>query len=380
MPNTEIPIPQAPEDLILKDPMVRELVQKVEEYTDLESEVKVPYIIPGKVIISPGTWNKQYYSPAAIKQAFYNTDWEDKETRSLFLDHVDRSSREWVGEVKNVQLLNDDTVVGDLIIVDKPTAMKLAYGAKFGISPKVAGESLNGKMSAFKFINNSVVINPAVKTAYINNIEGDITEVKSMEETKEAAPPGAAQPAPIASAPAVAEMAEKKPEPVVAECACKKQMPEEKMPDGMEEMSAIVLNGDWTSFVTDYKKTNPEASFKDIAKAYKAKGNGGTTVENSEMIKAMQDEIAAMKGKLAELTEVKKEPAQVVETMAQKTEELKEPARATAKVAGATSTVREFTLQEIYDSTKQEGGIDALLAEHDAEFLKVLLRTEQANI
>jgi len=71
-----------------------------------------------------------------------------------------------------------------LIIVDKPTAMKLAYGAKMGISPKVSGGEEDGKMVQFKYDNFSVVINPAVKTAYINNQEMEVKKMADVEEAK----------------------------------------------------------------------------------------------------------------------------------------------------------------------------------------------------
>lgn len=134
---------------------------------DLEN-IKIPHIIPNKILMSPGIWNNYYYSPDEIKKAFDRTTWDKKEVRSLFHDHVDRSSREWVGEIQNPHIVGED-LVGDLVVVDKPLAQKLAYGAKMGISPKVHGQEENNKMHNFLFDNFSVVINPAVKTAYINN-------------------------------------------------------------------------------------------------------------------------------------------------------------------------------------------------------------------
>lgn len=137
---------------------------------DLEKDVKIPYVMENKILMGPGVWNKMFYSAESIKEGFDNTNWEMKEIRSLFLDHEDLSSHEWVGEIKNPRLQGEN-LIGDLVIVDKPTAMKLAYGAKFGISPKVIGFEEEGNMLNYKFDNFSVVINPAVKTAYINNQE-----------------------------------------------------------------------------------------------------------------------------------------------------------------------------------------------------------------
>ena len=152
-----------------------------DQVTDLES-IKLPYVIKDKILMSPGVWNTYFYSADSIERAFENTDWEDKEIRSLYADHDDAQSVRWVGEVKNVRK-NGDNLVGDLIIVDKPMAQKIAYGAKFGISPKVHGMEEDGVMEDFVFDNMSVVINPAVKTAYINN-KSTQQLVKAGEDVK----------------------------------------------------------------------------------------------------------------------------------------------------------------------------------------------------
>lgn len=152
-------------------PIVGEIIKKLNsDVKDLEN-IRIPYTIPNKILMSPGIWNNYYYSVESINKAFKNTDWNDKEIRSLFLDHVDTRTCDWVGEVANVKINENANITGDLVFVDKPTAQKLAYGAKFGISPKVAGSEDYGSMLDFTFKNFSVVINPAVKTAWINNAE-----------------------------------------------------------------------------------------------------------------------------------------------------------------------------------------------------------------
>ena len=170
-----------PIEELYSHPIVQKLLSKLEgQNIDLEN-IKIPYLIKNKVLMSPGVWNNFYYSEDAIKEAYLKSEWDNKEIRSLFLDHLDKSSREWIGEVKNPRL-EGDTVIGDLIIVDKPTAQKLAYGAKMGISPKVHGMEEGNKMMAFEFDNFSVVINPAVKTAYINNAQ--MTEEEMQDKKK----------------------------------------------------------------------------------------------------------------------------------------------------------------------------------------------------
>lgn len=151
-----------------------------EEIPDLESSVKLPYIMKDKVLMSPGVWNSYYYSSDAINDAFLNTEWSSKENRSLFLDHMDDRSSEWIGEVANIRK-NGDDIIGDLVFLDKSTAIKLHYGAKMGISPKVHGPAECNAMQSFVFDNFSVVINPAVKTAWINNSQ----RVVSLDELGE---------------------------------------------------------------------------------------------------------------------------------------------------------------------------------------------------
>jgi len=153
------------EKINIEDSIFQELSEEIQ---DLESEVKLPYVLRDKILMSPGVWNSYYYSADSIEDAFNTTDWEAKENRSLFLDHVDDRSSEWIGDVKNVRI-NGDDLIGDLWVLDKPTAMKLHYGAKMGISPKVHGPAEGNVMQRFVFDNFSVVINPAVKTAWINN-------------------------------------------------------------------------------------------------------------------------------------------------------------------------------------------------------------------
>lgn len=166
----EIPI-----NKIYSHPLVKELLKKIESKSDELENIKIPYVIKNKVLMSPGVWNNYYYNPNVISEAFDTTDWQSKEIRSLFNDHEDLQSREWIGEIINPRL-EGDTVMGDLVIVDKTTAQKLAYGAKMGISPKVHGQEEGNEMTNFKFDNFSVVINPAIKTAYINNKEQKLAE------------------------------------------------------------------------------------------------------------------------------------------------------------------------------------------------------------
>jgi hypothetical protein len=179
-----------PIEQIYSHPVVQQLLERIKDNGKLDLEnIKIPFVMKDKILMSPGVWNNYYYSPKSISEAFMKTRWDSKEIRSLYADHEDRRSREWIGEVTNARMQGDD-LIGDLVIVDKSTAQKLAYGAKMGISPKVHGVEDSSEMVNFEFDNFSVVINPAVKTAYINNmqvetdIEGSNKDIKKMEEAK----------------------------------------------------------------------------------------------------------------------------------------------------------------------------------------------------
>lgn len=159
---------EVPDSLILSHPLVRELA----ESTGADN-FEYPLFIKDKVLMDEGTWNNHFYSPDSIMRAFENTDWEDRERRDLFLDHKDREAGEWVGSVENIRMENNK-LIGDLKIDDWLLARKMSSGKpKFGISPKVSGKKdiKTNEMFDFVFDNFSIVKNPAVKTAYINNSE-----------------------------------------------------------------------------------------------------------------------------------------------------------------------------------------------------------------
>ena len=187
-------IQDIPAEELFKHPEIQKLLKKVENNEDSPVDLntlKLPYIMRNKVLMSPGIWNSFLYDNEPIHKAFNTTSWDKKEVTSLFLDHEDNKSKEWIGDVINPRL-EGDTIIGDLSIVDKPTAIKLAYGAKMGISPKVSGMEDEGRMVEFTFDNFSVVINPAVKTAYINNSDNseETEEGKVSVQLKKEAPYG----------------------------------------------------------------------------------------------------------------------------------------------------------------------------------------------
>jgi len=138
--------------------------------------LKLPVVIPDRLLISPGVWNDNEYSIGELNEAFARTKWDDKTKISLWLNHDDRDASAWVGYVKNPRLLSEGRVLGDLELWDEKTALILTKAmVKFGISAKIMGEEnkKTGKMSNFSFENFSVVTVPACNKAYINLAQKD---------------------------------------------------------------------------------------------------------------------------------------------------------------------------------------------------------------
>ena len=141
------------------------------------------YVIRDQIIFSPGKWKGHFYPPEIVKTMFEATNWDDPQINDLFLDHYDGTPDSlgsfirggmatWVGKIKNVRYSRD--IVADLHVVDLNTANKLAYpDTKFGISAKLIAGIKEGTTDILTatYKNTSIVIEPAVKTAYIHNSE-----------------------------------------------------------------------------------------------------------------------------------------------------------------------------------------------------------------
>jgi hypothetical protein len=323
-PYMDTDITNMPIELLYKHPVVQELLDKLdskENSIDLEKDVKLPYVIKGKTLMSPGVWNNLYYTPEEIQSAYNQTAWDKKENRALFLDHLDGNngrmgSLTWVGEIKNPRM-DGDTLKGDLIVVDKPTAIKLAYGAKMGISPRVGGVSNNGRMTSFRYENFSVVINPAIKTAYINNSQEeakpdfnvtvsenkiDNLEVNNMSDE----PVKVEAPAPEAAKLAVEEV---KPEPKVEEpkVEAPKEMAKEEKPVEEKKPEVAMMSDDQVGILAEKiisammsKMSAPKEEMKCAPKEEKM-AEEPKPVATAEM--AQKDEITVLKQTIQELSE-----------------------------------------------------------------------------
>lgn len=167
---------------------IHQLSEEQAENTDL-NDISLPYTVEGVTFMSPGTWNDTKYDGEEIEKAYSETDWSDHEVVSLFYEHDDEDARHWVGEVKNPRVEGDE-LKGDLEIIHEDAARQIAYGARFGISPKVTGYENRDRMQDFRYDNFSLVFNPAVKTTYINSEqdeqEDNVIQVKTnMSDTED---------------------------------------------------------------------------------------------------------------------------------------------------------------------------------------------------
>lgn len=283
--------------------------------TDLMN-ITLPYVRKDVTLISPGVWNNNYYKLEVIKKAFEDTDWTNKDVCSLFNDHEDKKSKQWIGETKNHRY-DGENVIADLYIVDMETARKLEYGAHFGISPTVVGKEEGGELLQFVFRNNSVVINPAVKTAYINNQEvSDLEEEIKKEEKKED----------VVSEEATTETVEtsvtESPEETVEEAKAEEaEAPaEETVKVEMSEKDAEVLSRvlksvavkkeddvkalsdvdttitDFVAFLQEYQEDHKTASIAEVAKVWGEKRAVlNSRFEMSQKIDAMSAEIKQLR-------------------------------------------------------------------------------------
>ena len=217
-------------------------------------DIDIPFIIKDKPLIAPGIWNGYYINPDLIKKAYDNTDWSSKEVRSLFLDHNDRNASDWVGEVDpNSVYFDPETgmIRGDLIIVDLNTALKLAYGAKFGISPSLAVVHDNHVVKDFSFRNFAIVVEPAMTTNYINNSKikgGENMEEKIVE---------------------ILENLANEVKNLKEEFSNFKKEYDAQFEVTADELLELAKLPSFSEFFKEYKKKYPDATMEEAAKAYK---------------------------------------------------------------------------------------------------------------
>ncbi|MFW6172919.1 MAG: hypothetical protein ACOC5T_04170, partial [Elusimicrobiota bacterium] len=161
------------------------LSQEIVQDTSLNYEDGGDFIlIKDRVLLSPGNWNGLDFKKEEIEKAFQKTDWSNKQNYALIYDHDERATN-WLGNVKNIRILEDGTLIGDLEVFDRNIGLKLTKGgAKLGISAKLLGmENEKGEFVNFTFNNFSVVYEPACKKAYINLSKDEILiKLKELEK------------------------------------------------------------------------------------------------------------------------------------------------------------------------------------------------------
>lgn len=307
------------EEIFNKDSFENPLVQELSSLLE-DNSVKLPYIEKDKILMSPGVWNGKYYSAEEIKKAFEKTDWSDKQNKFLFYDHDDKKASEWVGEISEPRVDDEGFLKADTIYYDPILAIKLAYGKpKIGISPKVFGNDTGYEMKDFVYKNFSIVVVPAVKTAWINNSEGNKPlylesnseqhEVRTMEanETK----------APIVEP--KQELAETKTETMSEELASFVEFyNQEKLKN-----PALTLTEVCNAFISKDKKPMDEPKEKEEEKP------GVPSEEMSE--KKAEPKVDLMSDKSREVDELKMSVKTLSEQIIKLNEKLEAPERVTSK-------------------------------------------------
>jgi len=351
-----------PNEVVLRHPLVQELTDALE--MGVGTKIQIPYIIKNRKLMSEGRWNDYFYPADAIRKAYENTDWSDKRVVALYLNHSDNDAGAWVGEIRNPRMKGSD-LYGDLVIYDPNLAIKLAYGKpKFGISPKVRGDANNRVIEDFVYENFSIVVNPAVKTTYLNKDnkklyggiyinqeeESVMAEEEKKEEPVQEAKPAQTETEEVKETPAEEPKTEKteeaktetteapaegeKKEETVEEMAKKKK---KEYPYPEADIKAKM--SEYTDFVKKFLKDHPEADFADAAEAWKKKKKMNEMSED-ELINALEEVLSQLKKKKYPYPEKDKKLSQVVEKMSEKIKKLEE------KLAEPDKTVIQAELSE----------------------------------
>jgi len=351
-----------PNEVVLRHPLVQELTDALE--MGVGTKIQIPYIIKNRKLMSEGKWNDYFYPANAIRKAYENTDWSDKRVVALYLNHSDNDAGAWVGEIRNPRMKGSD-LYGDLVIYDPNLAIKLAYGKpKFGISPKVRGDANNRVIEDFVYENFSIVVNPAVKTTYLNKDnkklyggiyinqeeESVMAEEEKKEEPVQEAKPAQTETEEVKETPAEEPKTEKteeaktetteapaegeKKEETVEEMAKKKK---KEYPYPEADIKAKM--SEYTDFVKKFLKDHPEADFADAAEAWKKKKKMNEMSED-ELINALEEVLSQLKKKKYPYPEKDKKLSQVVEKMSEKIKKLEE------KLAEPDKTVIQAELSE----------------------------------
>jgi hypothetical protein len=325
-----------PNDLILNHPIVQDLTDSLE--MKVNGGLPIPYIIPDRKLMSEGVWNDYFYPGEVIQAAYDATNWSDKTVVALYLNHSDLDTGAWIGEVRNPRMKGKD-LYGDLAIYDLQMAIKLAFGKpRFGISPKVEGDADGKTMKNFNYQNFSLVVNPAVKTTYLNkdnkeyggiyiNQEDRIMTEKEvavqLEETKSDAK--------VEAVDLKEEIKKEYPEPVIP--AKKEEAPAVPAPNPNPEEKIKAKCSEYSEFLRSYISSHQGAELEEADQALRC-GKKLEEMSGADMSKTLSEILGLLKQK--------QEPVQetmalknTIQTMAEKITTLeakaKEPSRLTVK-------------------------------------------------
>jgi len=124
------------------------------------------YVRKRSPVMSACRANGIFYPRDVLERAWRDTVW-DRNTESLTIDHVANQVSTSIGKVDNLVMDGDD-LLGDIHVYDLNIINKLESGLVYGISPELEGEvDVDDNMVDFKFLNFSMVFNPAVKTTLL---------------------------------------------------------------------------------------------------------------------------------------------------------------------------------------------------------------------
>ncbi|MFA5132877.1 MAG: hypothetical protein WC444_06150 [Candidatus Paceibacterota bacterium] len=164
-------------------PIPSEILKTEEDIQEIRvQDMILPYKLKDRILFSPGVHNQSIYTGDVIVDSFYNTQWNDR-TLSIYLDHKDEFTTDpdtgrktkhvgaevsdYAGYVKNLRC-DKGHIKGDLHFTDLNTALKVKLGAHFGISPRGDSYMIGNKVKKMLIENWSIVVNPAIKTTYLN--------------------------------------------------------------------------------------------------------------------------------------------------------------------------------------------------------------------
>lgn len=147
---------------------------------ELKNKVKV-LTLKNKLLMKEGTHNGKFYPAAELRDADIAN-----QNFGLYMEHQDGADT-WIGEV--IPRYFDDgekAWKGDVVIVDDEVAKKQMYGAKWGLSPTVDVDVIEGDKGPTatnpQFVSWSLVLDPAVQETMLNTKLKNLRGENAMED------------------------------------------------------------------------------------------------------------------------------------------------------------------------------------------------------